>query len=132
MRHPLLVLALLSVAGCGADPSDPYKPDLVMRDVSMMPPNECANGFTDGEETDQDCGGPTCAPCADAKSCKMQRDCLSMFCTNNVCDAASCSDGVKNGTESDQDCGGSCLGCAIGKKCNAGSDCQSMTCTNGT
>src|SRR4051812_11462353 len=120
------VAFILTLAGCGIATSTP-QPDLAMRDAPVQP-SECRNGFTDGEETDQDCGGPTCTPCDTAKSCEKGRDCLSMFCTNSVCDAPSCMDGVKNGTESDQDCGGSCTGCGIGKACNLGSDCLSTTC----
>jgi hypothetical protein len=42
----------------------------------------CFNGIQDGTETDVDCGGPDCGPCA------------------------TCDDGIKNGQETGIDCGG--------------------------
>ena len=72
----------------------------VTRDMAMQQfPMGCVSGAQDGQETDVDCGGEECQPCAVGKMCKLGRDCESMFCTNNVCDAASCSDMVKNGDE---------------------------------
>src|SRR5262245_57590721 len=96
MRYSLPILVLVAAGGCGPDPTNLSQPDLRMRDLAVMRANECANGLTDGEETDQDCGGATCGPCSDGRSSKMGRDCLSTLCTNNICDAASCMDGVKN------------------------------------
>ena len=32
----------------------------------------------DGEETDIDCGGSTCYPCADGKKCIIDRDCINL------------------------------------------------------
>src|SRR4051794_7331695 len=41
MRHSLLILTLLSVAACGPDPTNLSQPDLRVRDLAMMQPNEC-------------------------------------------------------------------------------------------
>lgn len=50
------------------------------------PPGPCTNGVLDTGETDVDCGGNVCAPCADGKSCVTAAD-----CTNEVCDrSATC------------------------------------------
>jgi len=86
----------------------------------------CINGIQDGDETDVDCGGPTCAQrCGTGQSCLQNSDCQSGVCTGSVCVQASCADLVKNGDETDVDCGGSCQKCANGKNCNSGGDCQS-------
>ena len=45
----------------------------------------CTNGNKDGSETDTDCGGGDCPPCADDKDCSAGSDCASHLCINNVC-----------------------------------------------
>jgi hypothetical protein len=49
--------------------------------------NQCQDGIRDGAETDIDCGGGTCAPCAIGKGCFVGKDCTSGICTANVCSA---------------------------------------------
>jgi cysteine-rich repeat protein len=46
-------------------------------------PLECRNAVLDGMETDVDCGGPDCAPCAEDGCCVVFSDCLSGFCDPN-------------------------------------------------
>jgi hypothetical protein len=88
----------------------------------------CTDGIKDGAETDVDCGGGTCPPCAVGKMCVVATDCQSHVCSAGTCQAPTCSDGVKNGTETDVDCGGSCSPCANGKGCLVSADCQSGVC----
>ncbi|MCA9523110.1 MAG: DUF642 domain-containing protein [Myxococcales bacterium] len=91
----------------------------------------CSDKIENGQETDVDCGGPVCGKCNDLQGCKVDTDCLSGSCDNDVC--RSCSDTVKNGDETDVDCGGSCAKkCGNGKDCSANSDCASTICDNGT
>jgi hypothetical protein len=45
----------------------------------------CSDGMKDQDETDLDCGGATCLPCANAKACLLPRDCASGFCSAAVC-----------------------------------------------
>ena len=46
----------------------------------------CSNGSKDGNETAVDCGGGTCAPCADGLACAKGGDCRSRFCSgDHVC-----------------------------------------------
>ena len=45
----------------------------------------CQDGTRNGQETDTDCGGPTCGPCEQAGRCMDASDCKSGLCTNNVC-----------------------------------------------
>jgi hypothetical protein len=53
--------------------------------TSTIPP-PCGNGVKDGDETAVDCGGGTCAPCADGLACTKGGDCRSRFCSGeNVC-----------------------------------------------
>jgi hypothetical protein len=98
----------------------------------------CDDGATNGDETDQDCGGPTCAPCAVSLACVLGSD-----CTSGVCDAATdtcapapgetCFDGLLNQDETDVDCGGAaCAVCGIGDACGLDSDCGSGWCDPAT
>ncbi len=47
----------------------------------------CSDELKNQDETDIDCGGTTCAPCAEGKSCKLNRDCVKGFCADGVCNA---------------------------------------------
>ncbi len=51
--------------------------------TTTLPP--CSNGAKDGNETAVDCGGGTCAPCADGLACTAGGDCQSKFCSSDVC-----------------------------------------------
>ncbi|HZF47717.1 MAG TPA: hypothetical protein VE093_03650, partial [Polyangiaceae bacterium] len=105
-------------------------PDICQNGMCNLP--TCANVMKDGTETDIDCGGPDCSPCATNKNCMVPSDCISTVCTSGKCQAATCTDTVKNGTETDVDCGGaSCPGCAEGQVCLANSDCASGNCFAG-
>lgn len=93
----------------------------------------CADGMKDNLETDVDCGGTVCQPCADGKMCKEITDCVGKGCTNNTCDTPTCTDKILNEDETDTDCGGAtCPKCTVGRKCAAAGDCTSSTCTQGT
>ena len=118
----------------------PHSPDLAP-DFSVMPdlvstpdltfPASCFNAVMDGTETDVDCGGPTCPPCAPGKMCMNAFDCVSKQCAGLKCAAPSCNDGIKNGMETDMDCGGpTCPVCHKGAKCLIDRDCN-LSCLNG-
>jgi hypothetical protein len=47
--------------------------------------NLCFDGKKDGAETDVDCGGPVCVPCAVGKTCDVATDCASGVCAGGVC-----------------------------------------------
>lgn len=69
----------------------------------------CSDLRVNQDETDVDCGGSTCAPCADNLACLVAADCQSGVCDmNNTCAVPSCTDGVANGSEQGVDCGGPC------------------------
>ena len=89
----------------------------------------CTDAALNGDETDQDCGGPSCGACGDGKACFASSDCASRRCVTGHCQAASCSDGISNGGETGVDCGGPCGSCANGQGCCAGADCQSGNCS---
>src|SRR5579872_2969500 len=55
----------------------------------------CMDGLQDGDETDVDCGGATCSPCADGKKCLAGRDCVSRDCRLDICVAAVCGNGAR-------------------------------------
>jgi hypothetical protein len=93
--------------------------------------NSCLDHKKDGTETDVDCGGPSCLPCAASKACKVSSDCLSSVCSGApaVCQAPSCGDGVRNGLETDVDCGGDCpSGCGATRGCAVDADCAGGAC----
>ncbi len=86
-----------------------------------------------GDETDVNCGGQYCLPCADNKMCLQGSDCESHVCGINWrCAAPTCTDCCKNGDETGVNCGGTtCSKCGNGASCVSSSDCVSNICTNG-
>jgi len=93
----------------------------------------CNDGLQNLGESDVDCGGPACGPCAQAKGCVLDRDCLSAFCdpSSKLCSSIteSCTDSLKNQDETDTDCGGLVCGpCGDQKACLVNGDCQSGAC----
>jgi hypothetical protein len=96
----------------------------------------CDDGLQNGYETDVDCGGPDCDPCADGAGCTANSDCASGDCDAGSCRPAggpACDDGEQNGDETDVDCGGpDCDPCADGAGCNVNADCQSGDCDAGS
>lgn len=92
----------------------------------------CTNETLDPSETDQDCGGPKCPPCADGKACDVPSDCLSCLCEEGTCLPPACDNHDQDGCESDVDCGGPCgPTCAPGEKCKSKQDCAFHDCDNG-
>ncbi|MGH2534716.1 MAG: hypothetical protein ACRDJW_20855 [Thermomicrobiales bacterium] len=90
----------------------------------------CSDGVVNGDESDVDCGGADCPPCADELQCFDDSDCESGFCNPfNVCRQQTCTDDIHNGAETDVDCGGpDCPPCANGLNCFIDADCQSDFC----
>jgi hypothetical protein len=117
--------------------------------IDADPPDgaTCANGEKDQGETDVDCGGDACAPCAVGKVCATDADCASHYCVDEgVCkddpgghecevapdNSATCTDCIKNESETDVDCGGdACRPCGVGKMCGGDYDCLSEGCVSG-
>ncbi|MDC3961601.1 hypothetical protein KEG38_47725 [Polyangium jinanense] len=50
----------------------------------------CDDGLKNGDETDVDCGGTHCSPCAQGKTCATMTDCVTAFCVDGVCCAENC------------------------------------------
>jgi hypothetical protein len=89
----------------------------------------CTDGVKNGQETDTDCGGPTCSTCVTGNACLVGADCTSGNCVGNICTLATCNDLRKDGSETDVDCGGpTCSPCTAGKACLQASDCSSAVC----
>jgi hypothetical protein len=82
------------------------------------------------DETDVDCGGADCAPCAMYRHCNGDADCTTGVCNLALatCVTPQCYDGALDGNESDVDCGGSCAPCALGGACVIDQDCASQAC----
>lgn len=75
--------------GGGPDgaPNDTGAADSPQDSTSTWDGNPCSDMQQDGQETDVDCGGGTCAPCANGKRCAMNSDCQSNDCkqSNHRC-----------------------------------------------
>ncbi|MCH2111133.1 MAG: hypothetical protein MK135_17575, partial [Polyangiaceae bacterium] len=94
--------------------------------------SHCENRELDADETDIDCGGQDCVPCAEGRRCSAAVDCVNQACSAGFCAEPSCSDGEKNGVETDVDCGGeNCLACAVEERCELAQDCESLVCSSG-
>jgi hypothetical protein len=97
------------------------------------PPSYCAvDGIKNGNETDVDCGGPSCVACATGRGCAVDADCATGLCnpSTRICVSDLCSDGRRDGNETDVDCGGGTCGpCPINDNCAANSDCVTNYCT---
>ncbi len=105
----------------------------------------CFDSMRDGSESDVDCGGDECQPCAAGRRCNDGADCASGTCApGGTCAAEagppgctptpdpSCRDCLQNGLETDVDCGGDdCLPCGADKKCDGDADCLSAHCDDG-
>jgi hypothetical protein len=91
----------------------------------------CADGVSNGAETDVDCGGPACGMCAVGLKCVYPGDCQTSICVGGQCRTPDCTDGIKNGVETDIDCGGgNCPKCDPLKKCLVYTDCMQGVCAN--
>ena len=92
-------------------------------DDSETIPESCSDGDQNGQETDEDCGGPDCPGCGDLRRCLEGSDCLNGSCREGRCQPPNCSDGVRNGRENGIDCGGACAPCPHGLACSSSADC---------
>jgi hypothetical protein len=82
-------------AGDGAGIQDAPRVDVGLADGAA---DTCADGTKDGDETDLDCGGPTCASCINGRACVANRDCASLLCAGSKCSGdIGCSDGTREG-----------------------------------
>jgi hypothetical protein len=86
---------------------------------------ECTDGNQNGDETDTDCGGMVCAPCAAGLDCLVDTDCESGSCGGDMtcdkeqvgaqcaadgdCESGQCEDGVCCATT----CNGLCESCNV-------------------
>jgi hypothetical protein len=81
-------------AGDSASTQDAVAPDAPVDGASAA----CMNGKKDGAETDVDCGGPTCKPCANGRACVANRDCAAAVCAGSTCSGdVGCSDATREG-----------------------------------
>jgi hypothetical protein len=99
----------------------------------------CDDNIRNGDETDVDCGGPTCnRKCSSddpPQQCLINSDCQSTHCFGSVGDKICVSyfNSVQDGDETDVDCGGSAaeregLTCDVGEQCAGNFDCSTSVC----
>ncbi|APR74805.1 Multiple EGF-like-domain protein 3 precursor [Minicystis rosea] len=116
------VLGLGDFKSCPQDPGCPGT-------GGSAPTATCTDGKKNGDESDIDCGGTSCAKCVDGKGCDTGADCDSKVCSGGTCLAPACDDKVMNGDETDADCGGAtCAKCDAGKGCAGDADCEGGSC----
>ncbi len=135
MDRPVLWCLPAGSRGCATAPQaskPPGKLEINGEPACTAPPAECDDGDHNGGESDVDCGGDDCDPCADGSGCRVSEDCASRVCRQRVCVAHDCGDGALNGDETDVDCGGSCSPCGPDGACGNGSDCRSRRCQDGS
>ncbi len=92
--------------GTTEEPSTTSSTSSGSTDATTMAMDLCGNGLLDGDETDVDCGGDTCSPCALAQSCEIFSDCESQACVGKLCIDPECLE--------DQDCDGLDDACSQG------------------
>lgn len=107
-RKPALSLGLLAAFclvfafyGCGED-----GPPVSINGDNQSKEASCDDGIQNGNESDVDCGGSACEPCAQGRSCENSND-----CTTGLCDRGTCVD---------EECVG--VDCLAGQSCYRG-DC---------
>lgn len=102
-------------------------------DAAVEPKHHCIDFMLNADESDIDCGGPTCQVCSIGKTCLANSDCLTDACNQGRCvdlnTYPSCSDSKQNGLETDIDCGGTCGPCGVGKTCIQAADCAPALCS---
>lgn len=100
--------------------------------VDPAPPGECNDDYTNGRESDEDCGGPDCMKCGLGRRCNESSDCELGSCIERTCQAAHCVNDVPDHDESDVDCGGNaCAKCRFSQRCNDAIDCTTNACVEG-
>ena len=57
----------------------------VFESCETAPGDSCANGVSDGTESDVDCGGGCATSCADTRLCNSGNDCANGLCANAHC-----------------------------------------------
>ena len=65
-------------------------PSRAPSEVPSIAPTQphCTNGIKDADESDEDCGGDDCPPCAENKQCSVWRDCVTQNCAGGTCGSA--------------------------------------------
>jgi hypothetical protein len=112
---------------CVAGTCTPAQQQQQQPPTDQQPPAPtCTDGIQNGNETDVDCGGPSCPKCVEGRHCATGGDCATGVCTGGICvaSAPTCSADV---------CGAQhgCPACALGKSCSGGADCASGHCSGG-
>ncbi|MDD5547640.1 MAG: LamG domain-containing protein, partial [Candidatus Pacebacteria bacterium] len=63
--------------------------DLVLNGAWTEPPDPtCSDSTKNQDETDVDCGGDICDPCAEGLACSVNADCETVNCSGGTCGAA--------------------------------------------
>jgi hypothetical protein len=115
----------------GCEAASDCRSGLCDNEQGICLPETCADGMTNGNETDVDCGGLHCSKCAMGDHCQDDKDCFSKLCDpeSEVCIAETCGNGIQDLSETDVDCGGEdCPPCELKNNCTQHDDCVSGLC----
>ena len=119
-----------TLAGCQAAPIECADEEICADGTCVVA--HCINDQVDDDETDVDCGGADCGPCAPGGGCKVDSDCSAGVCVAGTCQDPTCGDGLANGNETGVDCGGAdCAVCGAGEGCSTEVDCATLWCAAG-
>src|SRR6202012_2581137 len=93
-------VAALHVTVAGLIDVDPIAADAGITCAPPPPAPTGTDGIETGAETGVDCGGSTCAHCANGGGCKVNADCQSQDCVSGLCvapppPAPTCTDSIK-------------------------------------
>jgi hypothetical protein len=70
------------------------------------PAATCSDGIKNGSETDIDCGGPDCPPCANGRTCERNTDCGTARCGDSQGNGDTCQSCTSDGVCGSDDNGG--------------------------
>jgi len=118
-----------SMSGTTEDSADTTEGPLTSSEGASMSDSSggdpsCTDEQTNQDETDVDCGGATCDPCASGLNCLEASDCIDGVCEDGACQEPSCYDEVENGSEEGVDCGGNCPNTCDSSGCRDDNDCR--------
>ena len=94
----------------------------------------CVNGTLDGSESDVDCGGEGCLPCAEGKLCNSAEDCATAFCDDGSHASGGAGGSAGGAGGSTTGVGGNSSNAAVCAQCTDNADCSPVGgfCDNGS
>lgn len=109
--------------------------DEICTDQNECAPGSCDDDVENGDETDEDCGGPACGKCAVDLKCLVPADCLSNFCDDGQnpprCELCTDDPDCVTADEFCDDAGACVAKLPQGDPCDDAAECDSGFCEDG-